>query len=53
MNIKKSNIFLYPLDNKVVFPYHEYTFSINSNQYDCKYLLIHSWSLRQSHRLHN
>lgn len=34
MNIKKSNVYLYPLDNKVVFPYHEYTFTINSNHYD-------------------
>ncbi len=34
MNIKKSNVFLYPLDGKVIFPYHEYTFTINSNNYD-------------------
>lgn len=35
MNIKKSNVFIYPLD-KVIFPYHEYTFSINSNLYERK-----------------
>ncbi len=34
MNIKKSNVFLYPLDSKVIFPYHEYTFTINSSNYD-------------------
>ena len=33
MIIKKSNIFIYPLENKVIFPYHEYAFSINSNVY--------------------
>lgn len=37
MNIKKSNVYLYPLDGKVVFPYHEYTFTINSNHYDRNY----------------
>ena len=36
MNIKKSNVFLYALDSKVIFPYHEYSFTINSNQYDRK-----------------
>jgi hypothetical protein len=40
MNIKKSNVFLYALDSKVVFPYHEYSFTINSNQYDRKLCLF-------------
>ena len=34
MNIKKSNVYIYPLDLKVIFPYHEYGFSINSNIYE-------------------
>ena len=34
MIIKKSNVFIYPLENKVIFPYHEYAFSINSNVYE-------------------
>ena len=38
MNIKKSNVFLYALDGKVIFPYHEYSFTINSNQYDRKFM---------------
>lgn len=33
MNIKKNNVFIYPID-KVVFPYHEYAFSITSNLYE-------------------
>lgn len=39
MNIKKNNVFIYPLD-KVIFPYHEYTFSISSNLYERKIHLI-------------
>lgn len=38
MNIKKTNVFIYPLD-KVIFPYHEYTFSISSNVYERKHCL--------------
>lgn len=33
MSIKKTNVFIYPTD-KVIFPYHEYTFKINSNLYE-------------------
>ncbi len=33
MSIKKTNVFIYPTD-KVIFPYHEYTFQINSNLYE-------------------
>ena len=39
MNIKKNNVFIYALDMKVIFPYHEYAFSINSNIYERNYLL--------------
>ena len=39
MNIKKNNVFIYPIE-KVVFPYHEYAFSITSNLYDRTYFLI-------------
>jgi hypothetical protein len=31
--MKKHNIFIYPLEGKVIFPYHEYRFSINSHAY--------------------
>jgi len=33
MSIKKINVFIYPID-KVVYPYHEYTFQISSNVYE-------------------
>ena len=31
--MKKHNIFIYPLEGKVIFPYHKYRFSINSHAY--------------------
>ena len=31
--MKKQNIYVYPLDGKVIFPYHEYRFTISSNSY--------------------
>lgn len=34
MNIKKTHVFIYPIEGKVIFPYHEYAFSINSNIYE-------------------
>ena len=33
-DIKKTNVFIYPLDNKVIFPYHEYAFSLSSHVYE-------------------
>lgn len=32
MSIRKSNVFVYPID-KVIYPYHEYAFQITSNIY--------------------
>lgn len=32
--MKKSNIYIYPLDGKVIFPYHEYRFTINTQSYN-------------------
>ncbi len=32
--MKKSNVFIYALEDKVIFPYHEYTFTIGSNVYN-------------------
>lgn len=37
MNIRKTNIFIYPIE-KVIFPYHEYTFQITSNLYERIYI---------------
>lgn len=31
--MKKQNIYIYPLDGKVIFPYHEYRFTINTQSY--------------------
>ena len=31
--MKKSNIYIYPLEGKVIFPYHEYRFTINTQAY--------------------
>ena len=34
--MKKHNIYVYPLEGKVIFPYHEYRFTISSNSYQRK-----------------
>ena len=31
--MKKQNIYIYPLEGKVIFPYHEYRFTISSHSY--------------------
>ena len=31
--MKKHNIYVYPLEGKVIFPYHEYRFTISSHSY--------------------
>lgn len=37
--MKKQNIYIYALDGKVIFPYHEYRFTINTQLYQRKSLL--------------
>ena len=36
--MRKSQVFLYPLESRVAFPYHEYQVSLVSNQFDCNQL---------------
>ena len=31
--MKKHNIYIYPIESKVIFPYHEYRFTISSHSY--------------------
>jgi hypothetical protein len=31
--MRKHNIYVYPLEGKVIFPYHEYRFTISSHSY--------------------
>jgi len=31
--MRKQNIYIYPLEGKVIFPYHEYRFTISSHSY--------------------
>lgn len=35
--MKRHNIYIYPLEGKIIFPYHEYRFSINTNAYNRKH----------------
>lgn len=47
MNIKKTNVFIYPLDSKVIFPYHEYAFSLSSHVYE----RIDHYHIKQRHSI--
>lgn len=38
--MKKQNIYIYPLEGKVIFPYHEYRFTISSHSYQRKNVFI-------------
>ena len=34
--MKRQNIYIYPIESKVIFPYHEYRFAISSASYNRK-----------------
>ena len=38
--MRKQNIYIYPLEGKVIFPYHEYRFTISSHSYQRTSLII-------------
>lgn len=36
--MRRNQVFLYPLPNKVVFPYNEYQITMNTSAYDCNHI---------------
>ncbi len=47
MSIKKADVYIYH-DDKVVFPYHEYTFAVPSNMYNGMCVSIFSGTVLKS-----